>query len=198
MRPSLQTSTDPERAEQAELVAQALRGDQVAFGRLLDRHKHWLYRYVRRYVADPDDAYDVLQEAAAAAWFALRTYDPARAFEPWLRTIALNKCRDRARRQTAYRAVLGVFGRFRETVEPVDPELDPEARTAASETARAVRAAIDRLPASLKDPLILTALEGLSHQEAGDVLRLNAKAVEVRVYRAKKQLAALLGAAADS
>lgn len=176
------------------MLARALRGEQVAFGQLLESHKHWLYRYIRRYVADPDDAYDVLQEAATSAWFALRTYDPSRAFEPWLRTIALNKCRDRARRQAAYRAVLGVFGRFHEAVEAVDPGLDPEATAAASETARAVRAAIDQLPLSLKDPLILTALEGLSHQEAAEVLHLNAKAVEVRVYRAKKQLATILDA----
>jgi DNA-directed RNA polymerase specialized sigma24 family protein len=48
------------------------------------------------------------------------------------------------------------------------------------------------LPRQLKEPLVLTMLEGLSHKEAGALLAINAKAVETRVYRAKRQLAALL------
>jgi RNA polymerase sigma-70 factor (ECF subfamily) len=44
----------------------------------------------------------------------------------------------------------------------------------------------------LKEPLVLTTLEGLSHKEAADILGLSVKAVEVRVYRAKRQLALAL------
>jgi RNA polymerase sigma-70 factor (ECF subfamily) len=44
----------------------------------------------------------------------------------------------------------------------------------------------------LKEPLILTLLEGLSHKDAGQILGLSAKAVEVRVYRAKRLLAETL------
>jgi RNA polymerase sigma-70 factor (ECF subfamily) len=61
------------------------------------RHKGWLYQFIRRYVADRDDAYDVLQESFVSAWSALSRFDPERPFEAWLRRIALNKCRDRAR-----------------------------------------------------------------------------------------------------
>lgn len=39
-----------------------------------------------------------------------------------------------------------------------------------------------------KGPLLLTALDGLSHQEAGERLGLSAKAVEVKIYRARKTL----------
>jgi RNA polymerase sigma factor CnrH len=48
------------------------------------------------------------------------------------------------------------------------------------------------LPRGLRESLLLTALEGLSHKEAGELLGINAKAVETRVYRAKKQLALML------
>ena len=60
---------------------------------------------------------------------------------------------------------------------------------AAGAALKALDAAIAALPAALKDPLVLTAREGLSQKEAGEVLGLSAKAVEVRVYRAKRQLA---------
>jgi len=67
------------------------------------RHKGWLYQFIRRYVADRDDAYDVLQESFVSAWGALGRFDPERPLEAWLRRIALNKCRDRARRSAVRR-----------------------------------------------------------------------------------------------
>lgn len=54
--------------------------------------------------------------------------------------------------------------------------------------------AISALPRKLKEPLILTALEGLSHRDAGEILGVSAKAVEVRVYRARQKLAKILEA----
>jgi RNA polymerase sigma factor CnrH len=57
---------------------------------------------------------------------------------------------------------------------------------------RRLEIAIANLPRQLKEPLVLTMLEGLSHKEAGVLLGINAKAVETRVYRAKRQLASML------
>ena len=75
----------------ASLAVAARQGDQAAFAALMRRHKGWLYRFIRRYVADRDDAYDVLQESFVSAWGALARFDPERPFEAWLRRIALNK-----------------------------------------------------------------------------------------------------------
>jgi len=94
----------------ASLAVAARQGDQAAFAALMRRHKGWLYRFIRRYVADRDDAYDVLQESFVSAWSALSRFDPERPFEAWLRRIALNKCRDRARRDAVRRAALRLFG----------------------------------------------------------------------------------------
>jgi RNA polymerase sigma-70 factor (ECF subfamily) len=44
----------------------------------------------------------------------------------------------------------------------------------------------------LKAPLILTILEGLSQQEAADLLGLTAKAVETRVRRARRALTEMI------
>ena len=94
----------------ASLAVAARQGDEAAFAALMRRHKGWLYQFIRRYVADRDDAYDVLQESFVSAWGALARFDPERPFEAWLRRIALNKCRDRARRNAVRRAALRVFG----------------------------------------------------------------------------------------
>lgn len=180
--------------DDSQLAQRACAGDQAAFADLMSRHKHWLYRYVRRYVSSSHDAYDVVQDSFVSAWLALSSYDSARPFTIWLRRIALNKCRDLGRKRKAYRAVVSAFGFASEAFDVPDPRHGPSESGDVQRAFSRLSAAIDMLPASLKDALILTALEGLSQKEAGEILNLNAKAVELRVYRAKKKLAALLDA----
>ncbi len=184
--------TGAESEPDSELVRRARAGEQRAFSQLMARHKHWVYRFVRRYVSDADEAYDVTQDAFVSAMSNLHRYDPARPFDAWLRRIALNKCRDRGRREAVRRA-FGLSRRGPEETEQVaDTAAGAEQTLAASSALKALDHAIASLPPSLKDPLVLTVLEGLSQKEAGEVLGLSAKAVEVRVYRAKRQLAELL------
>ena len=176
----------------ASLAVAARDGDEAAFAAIMRRHKGWLYQFIRRYVTDRDDAYDVLQESFVSAWGALSRFDPERPFEAWLRRIALNKCRDRARRNAVRRAALRVLGLAEAAAS--SQSIAPAADSAASadEALRRLEGALARLPRQLKEPLVLTMLEGLSHKDAGALLGINAKAVETRVYRAKRQLAALL------
>ncbi len=176
----------------AELASRAGKGDQAAFAHLMRRHKGWLHRFVRRHVNDAEDAYDILQESFTSAWSAIGRYDAERPFHVWLRRIALNKCRDRGRRALVRRALFGLAGPAFKPLEVVDPAARPDDAAETSETMRKLEAAIASLPTQLREALILTALEGLSQKEAGEVLGINAKAVETRVYRAKKQLASML------
>lgn len=181
--------TDSDTVVDAELIGRARAGDRRAVADLIARNKHWLYRFIRRHVGEADDAQDVLQESFVAAVMNLGRYDPERPFHIWLRRIALNKCRDRARRLAVRRAVGLERGTPVEPNDVVDPAAPADTALQASEALRALDRAIATLPAGLKEPLVLTALEGLSHKEAGDILGLSVKAIEVRIYRAKRQLA---------
>lgn len=177
----------------AELVGRALKGDDPAFTQLMRRHKAALFRFAQRYTGNADAAYDVVQESFVAAWKALDRYDGRRSFGVWLRSIALNKARDRARRLFVRRLVFGQSDLDSpEARRQADPQVDAEATLLARERRQALDAALAQLPAALKAPLILTYFEGLSQQQAGEVLGLTAKAVEVRVYRARQRLAQLL------
>jgi len=180
--------TDTGGESDAALVAHALAGDDGAFAHLMARHKQWAFRFVRRYVGNADDAYDVLQDTFFSAWLALRRYQSQRPFDIWLRRIALNKCRDRARREAVRRVISGFTGADSESVDLPDASPGPEAQVAAGQELEQLERSLGSLPRSLKEPLLLTALEGLSHQQAAEVLGLNAKAVEMRIYRARERL----------
>lgn len=175
------------------LALRASAGDERAFARLVRRHKEPLYRLLRRYTGDADEAYEAAHEAFIAAWGALKRYDANRPFLTWLRTIAINKARDRGRR-TAFRRLLFGGGGLDEGEAADRPDNAALADDAVIERQDAARLdqAMARLPSQLKEALLLTAIEGLSQQEAAEILGVTAKAVETRAYRARRILASTL------
>ncbi|WP_375269684.1 RNA polymerase sigma factor [Phenylobacterium sp.] len=178
---------------EAELAARALGGDDRAFAVLVRRHKNGLYGFVRRYVGDGDPAVEIIQETFVAAWLALRRYDSSRPFAVWLRAIALNKCRDRARRATVRRLVFGDRDPDAPEVQrQADPMPDAEATMLQRQRLTRLERAISRLPPKLKEPLLLTYFEEMSQQQAADLLGVSVKTVETRIYRARRRLAELL------
>ncbi|MDO8912121.1 MAG: sigma-70 family RNA polymerase sigma factor [Phenylobacterium sp.] len=162
---------------------------------MVGRHKEPLYRLLRRYLGDIDEAYEATHEAFIAAWSALGRYDPERPFGAWLRTIAINKARDRGRRIAVRRLIFGSRS-FEDSEAQVRPDAAVSADEAMIEQEQLAELdrAIARLPLALRAPLILTAIEGRPQQEAGDILGISAKSIETRVYRARKLLAQTLDA----
>lgn len=170
------------------LAARAASGDAPAFAAIVTRHKASLYGYVRRTVGNGDDGYDLLQQTFLSAWLALDRYDAERPLVAWLRGIARNKCRDHARKAKVMRLLM-IADWPAAASRVADVRLNPEEQWIEDEGLRAVDQAIAALPRALKDPLLLTAFEGLGHIEAGLELGITAKAVETRVARARQRLA---------
>jgi RNA polymerase sigma-70 factor (ECF subfamily) len=186
------TGAGPERDE--DLADRARHGDRSAFEVLVRRHKAGLYRFVRRYVGQSDDAYDVLQDAMVAAWLGLGRYDPMRPFLPWLRTITLNKCRDFGRRQAVRRVFLRLLAQdhmaHQETATVPNA---PDGPAVLDDRLDRLDRAIASLPRLYKEPLLLTTVSGLSHEDAALALKTTSKAIEMRLYRARRKLRAAMG-----
>ena len=179
---------------EADIQARAAGGDRAAFSTLMAATKGDLHRFIRRYVGDEEEAYDLLQEAYVAAWLAVRRYDPARPFEVWLRAIALNKCRDWGRRRAVRRVVRGVMGLDAPEAAAVgDDAPPPDALLDDRRRVERLQKALADLPDALKAPLLLATLEGRSHAEIAAILGLTPKAVETRIARARRALAERLG-----
>jgi len=184
-------SVDAEASDSA-LARRAAAGDDHAFAVLVRRHKEGVYRLLRRYTGDADEAYEAVHEAFIAAWKALDRYDAGRPFLSWLQTIAINKARDRGRRNAVRRLFFGAAGLDDEALVVPDPADPADDVVRDQQLARRLDAIIGRLPAPLKEALLLTAFEGYSQSEAGRILGVSAKTIETRVYRARKLLAVSL------
>ncbi len=185
-------SLDLSQCSDRELAALAQAGQQLAYREFLRRYKAPVFRLIRNNIGDPDEAMDLTQESFVAGFAALSRYDTDRPFRIWIARIALNKCRDWGRR----RKVRSFFARAlpRESAHDVasdGPAPDAEAADRA-ELAR-VRTAMSRLPANLREILILRGVEELSQAETAELLRISEKTVETRLYRARAKLRAMLG-----
>ena len=184
------TSSEP---TDAALASRAARGDERAFSELVRRHKEPLYRLLRRYVGNADEAYEAAHEAFIAAWGAIGRYDPNRPFAAWLRTIAINKARDRGRRMAFRQLLFGAGGLDGpQILAQPDGAAPPDQVVMLGQEMTALDRTIANLPSRLKEPLLLTAFEGCSQREASEVLGVSVKTIETRVYRARRILAETL------
>lgn len=187
--------TDKAEPSDAELAVEARGGNDQAFAILMSRHKGGIFGFARRYVGDADAAFEIVQETFVSAWGALGRYDIERPFGVWLRAIALNKCRDRARRNAVRRFILGEKSADTpEAQRQADPAPNAEVILLDRQRYAALAKAIAVLPNKLKEPLLLTYFEDMSHQQAASLLGITVKAVETRIYRARQKLEELLKA----
>lgn len=175
----------PTRDEHA-LATAAQSGDRQAFEALVLLHKDTLYRFIRRYVGDADDAYDLLQDSYISAWLALRRFDARQSFGSWLRAIALNKCRDHGRRRSARRRLLALFAAEPTTARSTSAE--PDTAGPQSSRLQSLDGAIADLPAFYKEPLLLTTVGGMTQLQAAQLLKTTTKAIEMRVRRARQRI----------
>lgn len=169
------------------LATRSIAGDNRAFAELVGRHKQFLYRLTVRLVGNPDDALELVQEAFVSAHGALRSYDPDRPMRTWLARIAVNKARDWQRKERV-RAVLRSVLPSGETPDVAADQASVEQTVSARAELADVRKRIARLPARLREVLVLRTIEGLKQAEVAEMLGIREKAVETRLYRARRRL----------
>lgn len=177
-------------SDDADLVARAIAGERAAFVELFRHHGPAVAKLTRAYGAPVSEVEDVVQEVFLAAWRKLADYDHQRPFRAWLFAIALNRVRDIARRRKVRAFFFGASelneGATRIEAEAPDPETQAHHRLALEK----VSERLSVLPQDLRTALILTAVTGLSYQDAAASLNITVKALEGRIARARKRLAA--------
>lgn len=175
-----------------ELMLALQNGRDVALDQLMKRHKQPLFHFVTRYTRDEDTSYDIVQEAFFRVYDRAETYNPAYRFKTWLYQIALNLCRDYARKKKL-QSVLSLDawtddedkGSLHDILASGE---NIESLTEHRQTLKLLEKQIDKLPHKLKTALILFALEDYSQEECARILGVTPKTVETRVYRARKLL----------
>ncbi|MCB1079288.1 MAG: RNA polymerase sigma factor [Verrucomicrobiae bacterium] len=180
---------------ESQWISEARDGSHEAFRLLVERHQDAVFRFCRHWLNCPEDAREVCQDTFLRAWDALPDYRPRARFSTWLFQIALNLCRDRVRSRGARnRKLTDSLSLFRrgdgQTRERHCPLPSPDEAVSLDEDLEKLRRGLAALPRRHSEVLILAVIEGLSQLECGEILGCSVRAVESRLYRARRDLMA--------
>ena len=183
----MQKSHSDAQVPENALIAEAAKGSKAAFNRVMNEQAPRLQNIALRMMGNKSDAEDAVQEALAAAWFKLASFDLSRPISPWLTRITVNKCRDLLRKRR-----IRQFFEFHSDNEAgmivADDAPDPRAELPARQALEVMQKEITRLPAALREPFVLVTFGENSQAEAAHILGISEKAVETRIYRARNHL----------
>jgi RNA polymerase sigma-70 factor, ECF subfamily len=193
------------------LLARLRCGDEEAFDELVNQHHSALIRMARGYVSDREVAEEVVQDTWMAVIESLNRFEGRSSLRTWVCGILIHKAKDRGvreKRHTTFSAFESYDddndeavdpSRFQQTGEwaghwafPPQPWDDqtPEKLLASQQAVNAMQRAIEALPATLKEVLILRDVEGVDAKEVCEMLKISETNLYVRLHRARERVRA--------
>lgn len=194
-------SMDLKRSGQADavlepaLLERCRNKDPEAFGKLVDAYQNRLYGFIRRMVADSEEAADLTQDTFIRAFQAIGRFDGRSSLRTWLFRIAYNLCIDRSRRvdraPTEYRIDSGYAED--ESFDIPDDRWDPESLVLTDELIKLVEDGVQSMSEKLRSVLLLHDREDMSYEEIAGILGVPIGTVKSRLFLARAHLQNLLG-----
>jgi RNA polymerase sigma-70 factor (ECF subfamily) len=191
-------------SEQSEefLIERGLNGDAHALNTLFARNNRALYQTALRVLGNPEDAEEALQEGLLSAYRNLRRFERRSQFSTWLTRIVINAALMRRRSKLA-RPAVSLDDLSSESETPLaerfaDEGPDPEQLYAGTELRERVDKKLGEISPLLRTAFWLREIEGLSAEEAAQILGVSRNTLKARLWRARQELAARLGLGLDA
>ncbi len=174
-------------AETDEQIAAHVQGGGVdVFGELVERYQEKLLRYARKFLLDPDDAKDIVQDIFIKAYENIQSFDVSRRFSPWIYRIAHNEFVNALKRRASRRTV------FAFDIDTLFPHLAAPDTADSAALERDMRATLerflDKIDAKYREPLVLYYLESMDYKEISEILQVPVSTVGVRLARGRAAL----------
>lgn len=169
--------------EDTRLMNRVRTGDEAALGELMARWERPVKAVIGRLVFNAREAEDLAQETFVRLWQQRARFQEGAAFRPWVLAIAVNLARNRLRWWRRRPEIA-----LEEWTETPGGAQDGAIAAERAERAHAVQTAIADLPTDLREALILSEYEQLSHAEIAAIVGTTPKAIESRLSRARAKL----------
>jgi RNA polymerase sigma-70 factor (ECF subfamily) len=161
------------------LVNRCLAGDQPSFGELINRFRGQVYGLCYRMLGQREDAEDATQETFVRVVRNLHRWDPERAFEPWLLTIAGNRCRTRLAKRMRRPGTMSLD-------YPIeDPSAENRRATLLAEEMDHVLCSVRK---EYRDAFLLFHKQEMCYNEISETLGVPLGTVKTWVHRARREL----------
>jgi RNA polymerase sigma-70 factor (ECF subfamily) len=176
-----------------ELVEQAITGSQSAYAELARRYAGAAVNLAARMVQDRALAEDLAQEAFARAFARLGSYDRQHSFSSWFFQILHNVAVDYLRRKRVRTTSLDEMESAGMPLTPVAREPLPDAQAEHAALGLALEEAMARLRPDYREAVVLRYRENVPVQEIAQIMDIPVGTVKTYLFRARKELAAMLG-----
>jgi RNA polymerase sigma-70 factor (ECF subfamily) len=174
--------------EESIWVEQARKGDQRAFGKLVQAYQKPVFNLTYRMLGNAQEAEDAAQETFLRAYSSLRQYQPEHKFSTWLFAIANHHCIDRLRK----RRVTFVSIEDNPVLENLTGEAaQPERQALLGEQSAEMQRLLQEIEPDYRLPLILRYWEEYSYEEIAQTMDITVAAVKSRLFRARQQVSKL-------
>jgi len=184
------------------LVEAAIKGDQLAYGQLMERYRESIYYMMLKMVKNSDDADDLTIEAFGKAFNRLEQYSPNYAFSTWLYKIASNNCIDHIRKKRIQVTSMdrGIKTSDGETLyyDAESNTRDPEETVMHKQKVKHMRDLVSQLKPRYKVLVEKRYFEELSYEEIAQELDLPLGTVKAQLFRARDFLANMIEKTKDS
>lgn len=182
-----------------ELMHRLRDGENSALAELMQRWEMPVKRFIFRIVGNTTEAEDLAQEVFVRVYIKRDTYREGAKFPAWCFSIAANQARNRLRwwRRRPTLSLNAWTEAGGEAVDESSSGIQAGQATERRENIAAVQTAVTGLPLDLRTALVLFEFEGQSMEDIATVLSCTTKAVENRLYRARRQLRVALQSRAD-
>ena len=176
-----------------EVVEQALAGSQAAYAELARRYAGPAVNLAARMVQDRALAEDLAQEAFARAFARLGSFDRRHKFSSWFFQVLHNVTVDHLRRKRVKTSSLDEMEAAGTPLMPTSREAGPDTRAEQAALGLALEEAMARLRPEYREAVVLRYKEDLPVQEIAEIMNIPAGTVKTHLFRARKELAAILG-----
>jgi RNA polymerase sigma-70 factor (ECF subfamily) len=182
--------------DERSVLQLAREGDLEAFNQIVLAYQGFLFRTAFNILGDEDAAEDATQEAFISAFRSLRGFR-GESLRSWLARVVVNACYDQLRHQRRRPAIpLEQHDEFDQEMDAaawmLDPSASPEEQVEARQLQRAIRSGLQTLPTQYRLAAVLVDLQGLSYEEAAEILGVPVGTVKSRLARARLALRASL------
>jgi RNA polymerase sigma-70 factor, ECF subfamily len=172
-------------------IKQVIKGDQDAFGEIVEIYKNSVYQLCYRMLGNRHEAEDIAQEAFIRAYVNIKSFNQDLKFSTWLFRIATNLCIDRLRKKKPDyyldAEVAGTEGLTMYSHISSDSPL-PETEVESLELQETVQKEILKLPEKYRSAIVLKYMEDMSLNEISEILDLPLGTVKTRIHRGREAL----------
>jgi RNA polymerase sigma factor (sigma-70 family) len=168
-------------------MARVQTGDEAALGALMERWELPVKGLIARIVLNASEAEELAQETFVRVWQQREKFRGGAEFRPWVFAIAVNLARNRLR-WWRRRPSVSLQEWSESTGEGREARGEGAEHLELAERAMAVRDAVAALPLELREAIVLSEYEQMSHAEIAEAVGTTTKAVESRVARAREKL----------